>query len=215
MTRSRSLPYLERSPLRETNPASIPQQLPDHLTWLVRSHHRTHYGSAGGVGACDLVDVRLVDAADRDDGDVDGAGDFIEAIGADVFAADILRAGAEDGAAADVRCAVALELACFGRIVGRAADEERRRCNATGGSERDVVGADVDAVGAGRECDVETVVDEQECVCGACERQQRPRSLGELACGRLLVAQLYCWRAGRERGADDVDDTARCCQLPV
>ena len=169
---------------------------------------------AGRAGGRDPGGVGGGDAADGDDGDLDGLGDGGEGLGPDALVADILGSGAEDGATADVVGAGVGGVAGAGGVVGGVADVEGRGAcrvavgGAASGRDGQVVGPEVDAVGLGGEGDVDAVVDEEEGVVGACQVAEAGRLAEQVGGVGVFVAELDGGRAGLEGEGDGPLDAA-------
>ena len=90
----------------------------------------------------------------------------------------------------------------------RDADQRVRRQHAAHDLDRHRASAQVDAVCADRDRDVDPIVHQEE---GARPRRQRAQALGQdeqRAAGEVLVAQLHRGQTGVERARDDVDEVA-------
>ena len=92
--------------------------------------------------------------------------------------------------------------------VGREADRELRPAGGprerARGFDRQVVLAEVDAVGAGRERHVEPVVDDERHAARRAQRLELARDLEVAPRVGMLVAELDQVHAARERGRDDL-----------
>ena len=121
-------------------------------------------GNGADAGVDELVDVVGIDSADGEMGEVgERFEELLEIAGAGGFS--IFGGCGEHGTDADIVGLLLGGVPCFGEVVRLDADEEASGGDIAGMGEGEVGLAEVYAVGAGGEGDVETVVDDN---CGMC-----------------------------------------------
>lgn len=89
------------------------------------------------------------------------------------------------------------------------ADQEAGRRDPARGRDRQVVRAQVHAVGAGGQCQIEPVVHEEEGARCPGEGAKAPRQGEQITRGQHLVAQLHCGRTGAQGSFHHIDHPAR------
>jgi len=180
-----------------------------------RGHDRADDRDPRRARATEQVRVGRIDPADGDYRDGNRRRDGRDPLRTDPLISHVFGARAEHRAAPDVVGALGLEASCGFGIVRRGADQERARRREPGGVDRQVTGAEVDAVGVGGERDVQPIVDEEQRVVARRQLAQRAGLLVQLTRGRGLVSELDRGRAGLERRFCDLQDGARRGELAI
>ena len=172
------------------------KEVADDASGRRRGHDGGEHGNAGR-GLEDGGGVGGGDATDAEAGEAAGLLDEPKAAGTDGFGVEAgFGAGGVHGPDAKVvRAGGGGELS-IGGVVGGVPDDEAWRGEAAGGGYGEIVGAEVDAVGTGREGHVEAVVYDEGRAGGGGDRVEAGSGLRELACVGGLVAQLDCGRTG-------------------
>ena len=88
-------------------------------------------------------------------------------------------------------------------------DQKIRTAETPRDLERKIIDAEMDAVGARRERQIDAVVHEKERVTSFAKRRQRRRERHDLAIGRRFPAKLHRSHAASQRRRDHVDGLAR------
>ena len=140
------------------------QQFAGRLSGAWRRHDGSDHRDPCGSGVPrDLGGSLSRDTADADDRDRDRPRDLVEACQADGLIADVFGTRAKYGAAPDVVCTCGRGLPREVRVVGRGAQQEVGRSDASGRCERQVAGADMRSICAHGESHIDAVVDEEQC----------------------------------------------------
>src|SRR6185436_7848337 len=162
-------------------------------------------GDAVGAGADDLLDVVVRDPADAYQRNTDLAPEFPQQIGTDQLEVG-LAAGGEHRAHGHVVGAVGLGCPRLSHAVGGDAEDHARAQQWPGQAGRQVVLAQVDAVGPDGQGQVHTIVDDEGHAVG---RAAGPQPLGQWqqAAGRpLLLTQLNHAGAAGDGSGEQVEE---------
>lgn len=170
---------------------------------------------ARGAGTRHRANVAGIDAADAYHRHLDRVDDLAQTVRSNPFPRYILAGRSEDGTTADVVCAGGYRVLSLLRIIGRPANQERGGRNPSRSGQRHVAGAEVNAIGACREGDVESIVDEKQSVELAGQPAQLDCLFEELTRACVFISQLHDRRARFERLANYVVQRARTGQLRV
>ncbi len=182
------------------------QQGAHRCVWVGRPHHGSDHRTPDRAGFQDRRDAICGDASDSDHGNGNGGYDGSESLQADRSSGLGLRRSGIDGSAPDIVGALADGPLRSCGIVGRIADQEGWGSDPARSRDREVVGAQVNAIGGDRKSEIDAVVDKEERAASGGEGAQRLCEGQHMPGRKVFFAELQGRGAGVECGAGNFDD---------